>query len=1198
MLTLSIIALIIASAQPVFAYQVYRGKDSADRLAPLKEGTLKILAIGLYPAHYDSIELADRLDAEVIAVRLSHSFRPKEFQRRTVYWRELGVTTEQAAKDALAALAGDYDLIIVTTNPPWDTYPEPVREKILDKVKSGTKLLLFDDNKGLVEALNADKQLKELSLTINKFGAVKEYPYLAEKYYRFGEGTIGILKYQMDNRRGYLITRSNSNLHYEYKFRRIAGIIYKLAKGIETGSIESVTVEDNSFTVKLSDTAEGVLEYVIRNEAYEAVTRRTVAAAKGEKTAPIELPQLPNGEYSVECVLSRDGKVEDWISTLFVVDRNPGFASAKLDREIFRENDPLVLDLEYSGDIQNKGLRVRFIDAFGRVYSDSSFPIPLAKIEMEVPAGSLSVYNEIKLSLKDGARLLDGQTLIFTLPRKAVKQDFYVLIWGIGGETVKAKKYLQALYDYGVAGAANCGWSEETARSLARFNLRGIPYTIQIARFLDSQLFSDAWKEKMMQRARTAAKAFAKYAGLGYTLSDEVYLNAFKPEGRFSNSDTVTGLFRKFLKDEYNDIRALNEQWETSYTAFDQIVLGEEKELLKSETNPSPWFDYRMFITGKYMRLHYQFRDQIRKFDDGAKVGYDGCEQFSTYDGYDWYQYTRDLQVNNIYTQYIIKGGFPNKLFNGWCVKSFTGKENIRGGWVNHIDPVRGVKYTPWYLALCQFDSVWWWTGSFLGPEVNAFDIDLKPATVFGKVLETSTEISAGPGTLLHKADFEFSPIAIHYSENNWHASTLASGIGNHINYLGLFVERWFKKPLFGDNKEMLELFGEVESMGHYAVASKNFITLFQDLGHQPRMIARQEIEAGKLIESGYKVLALPFVESLSIEEIEQIKKFVENGGTLIADYRTGIRDKHGKIFSKSPLDEVFGIERSSYELKKRYAQVDIDDNFAGHSYGQIKTLFHNPSLKVVSEKAVAIGTSDDGTPLFIRNEYGDGNALYLNTDIYDYFHSRKKGTEQDFKHIFSNLLLDLAQIRPEYEILVDKAPAPHTELFVYDDGDLDYIGIIRDFFVDDHADFEITVPLHKKSHVYDVRKNEYLGFTDRIKRVLKSGETILIAQSPYRISAVSVSSPKVVKRGDDITFDIGIESEPSRTLSNHTVRVEVFGPDNEIKRHLGRNLYLEKGEGVYTFPIALNDQKGKWRIEVKEIISGKKTTTTFKVKG
>ena len=144
-LTLSIIALIIAFAQPTSAYEVYRGKDSPNRLAPLEKGALKILSIGLYPAHYDSIELAGRIDAEVTAVRLSHSFRPKEFQRRTVYWRELEVTTEQAAKDTLDALAGDYDLIIITTNPLWDTYPEHVRAEILGKVKSGTNLMLFDN---------------------------------------------------------------------------------------------------------------------------------------------------------------------------------------------------------------------------------------------------------------------------------------------------------------------------------------------------------------------------------------------------------------------------------------------------------------------------------------------------------------------------------------------------------------------------------------------------------------------------------------------------------------------------------------------------------------------------------------------------------------------------------------------------------------------------------------------------------------------------------------------------------------------------------------------------------------------------------------------------------------------------------------------------------------------------------------------
>ena len=93
-----------------------------------------------------------------------------------------------------------------------------------------------------------------------------------------------------------------------------------------------------------------------------------------------------------------------------------------------------------------------------------------------------------------------------------------------------------------------------------------------------------------------------------------------------------------------------------------------------------------------------------------------------------------------------------------------------------------------------------------MGPEVDAFDIDLKPAPIFKKSLKASLEVQAGPATVLHNADFKFDKIAIHYSENNWHASTISSGIGNHINNLGLMAENWFKKPMFGDNEDMKEL--------------------------------------------------------------------------------------------------------------------------------------------------------------------------------------------------------------------------------------------------------------------------------------------------------------------------------------------------------------------------------------------------------
>ncbi len=52
-------------------------------------------------------------------------------------------------------------------------------------------------------------------------------------------------------------------------------------------------------------------------------------------------------------------------------------------------------------------------------------------------------------------------------------------------------------------------------------------------------------------------------------------------------------------------------------------------------------------------------------------------------------------------------------------------------------------------------------------------------------------EIKSGPATLLAQAEKQYDPIAVHYSSANWHASTIESGIGDHVNNFGLGADLW-----------------------------------------------------------------------------------------------------------------------------------------------------------------------------------------------------------------------------------------------------------------------------------------------------------------------------------------------------------------------------------------------------------------------
>jgi hypothetical protein len=59
---------------------------------------------------------------------------------------------------------------------------------------------------------------------------------------------------------------------------------------------------------------------------------------------------------------------------------------------------------------------------------------------------------------------------------------------------------------------------------------------------------------------------------------------------------------------------------------------------------------------------------------------------------------------------------------------------------------------------------------------------------------------------------------------------------------------------------------------------------------------------------SKFKLLVLPNVAALSNEQCEQIRRFVKNGGSVVATFETSLYDANGKVRSDFGLADVFGV--------------------------------------------------------------------------------------------------------------------------------------------------------------------------------------------------------------------------------------------------------------------------------------------------
>jgi hypothetical protein len=65
-----------------------------------------------------------------------------------------------------------------------------------------------------------------------------------------------------------------------------------------------------------------------------------------------------------------------------------------------------------------------------------------------------------------------------------------------------------------------------------------------------------------------------------------------------------------------------------------------------------------------------------------------------------------------------------------------------------------------------------------------------------------------------------------------------------------------------------------------------------------------------------FEVLVLPEVEVLSTAQVEVIRDWVGEGGTLLASYKCGLLDEKRQPRSNFPLADVFGVDYVSEEIK------------------------------------------------------------------------------------------------------------------------------------------------------------------------------------------------------------------------------------------------------------------------------------------
>ncbi|MDC7289359.1 beta-galactosidase [Blautia schinkii] len=464
---------------------------------------------------------------------------------------------------------------------------------------------------------------------------------------------------------------------------------------------------------------------------------------------------------------------------------------------------------------------------------------------------------------------------------------------------------------------------------------------------------STKYRERAAAIAEQMAKRYQNYPGL-------VAWHVANEYGTYCYCENCQRKFRVWLKERYGTVEELNKRWNTAF--WGRIVYDFEEIMLPTELNddyrfnPAVQLDYMRFVTDSTKECYENEAQVLRK-------------------------YTPDIPVfSNI-------SGFIKKL------DQFRLTENMDcAGWDNYPGPrdemslpalkhdiMRALKDGRPYIITEQSPNQQNWqpynklkrpgevrTIAYQGIARGA------DACLFFQMRQSVGGQEKFHGAVISHAGTENTRIYQEISDLGAELHTLGDACidGRTNAAVGMLFDwdNWWALELTSGPTQDMDYLDQVHT--YYKAFYEKNISL--------------DIVKVSSDFSKYRVLVAPLLYMNKPGVAEKLETFVQNGGTLIATYMTGVADENDRcVFGAYPgkLRDVLGIwveeTDSMYPDESNSMVMRIQDEPFSSSYqcGFLCDLLHTTTAKTLAEYG-----SDfyKGRACFTVNHYGKGKAYYL----------------------------------------------------------------------------------------------------------------------------------------------------------------------------------------------------------------------------
>jgi len=985
------------------------------------------------------------------------------------------------------------------------------------------------------------------------------------------------------------------------------GLIHEVDRDILTNITFTVTAPETSELHFL------IADFALRdrlNRIHTTSSKDRIALTAGRNEISFPVSNLPAGEYFADLWIKDSGSGLGFGSQAIRVTSPTCIKSLAPNRDNYKVADSIGFTVGIDkGERTLTALRlvIRQTDTHGRLVRESSFSIPHSTFSIALPPipHALTVYQFLDVDLVAGDQVLDRQRTLFSFSDLTITDTIRIGAWQKMQVSYIGWHLYDRLYELGFDYVGSFGlhhlWNYYGVGPNSSFkmgrheipvlsNLRFVP---QIARITDGGMrdyadktFLDVvrkqplryergqrhpclneprYNELMEKRVRDVVEFHKKLSSTQYMFNQEMCFTQIgnrkdKDDTDLCYSPWCKKYFRDYLRKQYGKIESLNAEYESAYKDFGEVEPVKLAEAAKDRRLWPLWADFRMAMESNYADFFTRLTKTMQSIQPEARTGDDWAlgTGFRSLDGHDMWKMSRWQKITQ---------PKPHGAINQLWVDFLRGPDSLVG-FGAYWGPASGrgavfSRYMPWnelFRGCNYFYTYWGDTGATLpAHDLSAYE-DLKV------LVQEYRELKGGIGKMIHEAERDHSGVALLYSMAGIHYWQLSHSevTGGRDYYRGGLQQQY-----------------------------RAWTAMLTDAVGPFRFVSYEQLAAGKLEGQGVKLLVLPWSQALSPEEIEQVKVFVKNGGTVLADIRPGVSDGHCKAYKTSPLDEVFGVSQKTEDmaLGSAWVKIPFGKHAAPAHFGRMKT---DLSLRLAGGEAA--GTAGDSTPALISHSYGKGKAILLNFSLDGYVLA---GVYTIPRTVHAPKIL--AFVKPLIQSCGVRRPVGFSPdlagLHCYPShlGNLRYLALMQDL-PEPLANYaagiakplvtkKTAITLEKPAHVYESRAKRYLGQSDRVVTYVTPGIGKVLALLPYRLRSLEVKAPSEVKQGDDLPYEITLDAtEPPE---KHVLHIALISPDGKAIRWYTKNLACTGGRYAGELTLALNEKPGAYELSVTDAATG-----------